>query len=130
VNAVAVDIVAVHDGVRPFVTPEEISRTVVAAKTEGAAILVSAPVDTIKEVRAGAVARTLDRATIRNALTPQCFNYRLLLRAYEQVDINDPELTDESSLVERLGSKIGIVEVVPGISRLRDRKIWLLVKFY
>ena len=113
VNAGAVEIVAVHDGVRPFVTPEEISRTVVAAKTEGAAILVSAPVDTIKEVRAGAVARTLDRATIRNALTPQCFNYKLLLRAYEQVDINDPELTDESSLVERLGSKIGIVEGSP-----------------
>jgi len=113
VNAGAVEIVAVHDGVRPFVTPEEISRTVVAAKTEGAAILVSAPVDTIKEVRAGAVARTLDRATIRNALTPQCFNYKLLLRAYEQADINDPELTDESSLVERLGSKIGIVEGSP-----------------
>ncbi|MEP6819618.1 MAG: 2-C-methyl-D-erythritol 4-phosphate cytidylyltransferase [bacterium] len=113
VNAGAVEIVAVHDGVRPFVTPEEISRTVEAAKTEGAAILVSAPVDTIKEVRSGAVARTLDRATIRNALTPQCFNYKLLLRAYEQVDINDPELTDESSLVERLGSKIGIVEGSP-----------------
>ena len=126
VNAGAVEIVAVHDGVRPFVTPEEISRTVVAAKTEGAAILVSAPVDTIKEVRAGAVARTLDRATIRNALTPQCFNYKLLLRAYEQVDINDPELTDESSLVERLGSKIGIVEGSPRnikITRLEDLAI-------
>ncbi len=113
VDAETVEIVAVHDGVRPFVTPEEISRTVEAAKTEGAAILVSAPVDTIKEVRSGAVARTLDRATIRNALTPQCFHYKLLLRAYEQADINDPELTDESSLVERLGSKIGIVEGSP-----------------
>ena len=41
VDAVAVEIVAVHDGVRPFVTPEEISRTVAAAKPEGAAILVA-----------------------------------------------------------------------------------------
>ena len=110
VDAEAVEIVAVHDGVRPFVTPEEISRTVEAAKPEGAAILVSTPVDTIKEVRAGAVARTLDRATIRNALTPQCFHYKLLLRAYSRVDVYDPELTDDSSLVERLGVRIAIVE--------------------
>ena len=110
VDSEATEIVAVHDGVRPFVTIDEISRTVAAAKSEGAAILVSTPVDTIKEVRAGAVARTLDRSTIRNALTPQCFQYRLLVRAYEQVDVSDPELTDESSLVERLGTQVAIVE--------------------
>ena len=113
VDAGAVEIVAVHDGVRPFVTPEEISRTVAAAKTEGAAILVATPVDTIKEVRSGAVAKTLDRSTIRHALTPQCFHYELLLRAYSRVDVSDPELTDESSLVERLGVKIAIVEGSP-----------------
>lgn len=110
VNAETVEIVAVHDGVRPFVTTGEISRTITAAKSEGAAILVSKPVDTIKEVRAGAVAGSLDRSTIRNALTPQCFHYKLLVRAYEQVDVSDPELTDESSLVERLGARIAIVE--------------------
>jgi 2-C-methyl-D-erythritol 4-phosphate cytidylyltransferase len=104
------EIVVVHDGVRPFVTSEEVSRTVAAARSEGAAILVSTPVDTIKEVRAGAVAGTLDRSTIRSALTPQCFNYKLLVRAYEQADVSDPELTDESSLVERLGAKVAIVE--------------------
>jgi 2-C-methyl-D-erythritol 4-phosphate cytidylyltransferase len=110
VDANAIEIVAVHDGVRPFVTTEEISRTVEAAKVYGAAILVSAPVDTIKEVKAGAVVRTLDRSALRNALTPQCFHYRLLARAYEQADVSDSELTDESSLVERLGSRIAIVE--------------------
>ncbi len=113
INEETVEVVAVHDGVRPFVTPEEISQTVEAAKTKGAAILVSASVDTIKEVKAGTVARTLDRATIRNALTPQCFHYELLRRAYDQVDVDDPELTDESSLVERLGVKIAIVEGSP-----------------
>src|SRR6185295_2877502 len=50
VDAGAAEVVAVHDGVRPFVTVDEISRTVAAAGLEGAAILVSAPVDTIKEV--------------------------------------------------------------------------------
>ena len=104
------EVVAVHDGVRPFVTPDEIARTVDAAKLEGAAILVSAPVDTMKEVREGAVVKTLDRARVRHALTPQCFSYRLLRRAYDEVDVADPELTDESSLVERLGVKIVTVE--------------------
>jgi 2-C-methyl-D-erythritol 4-phosphate cytidylyltransferase len=105
-----VEIVAVHDGVRPFVTTDEISRTVTAAQTSGAAILVSTPVDTVKEVRDGAVVKTLKRGDLRNALTPQCFQYKLLRRAYAQADISDPDLTDESCLVERLGESIAIVE--------------------
>jgi 2-C-methyl-D-erythritol 4-phosphate cytidylyltransferase len=110
VREATIEIVAVHDAVRPFVTPDEITRTVSAAQVAGAAILVSAPVDTVKEIRAGSVVRTLRRDDLRNALTPQCFQYRLLRRAYEQVDVFDPELTDESSLVERLGEKVAIVE--------------------
>lgn len=110
VREATAEIVAVHDGVRPFVTPDEIARTVVAAQEEGAAILVSTPVDTLKEVRDGAVLRTLDRADLRNALTPQCFAYKLLRRAYEEVDVLDPSLTDESSLVERLGVRVVTVE--------------------
>jgi 2-C-methyl-D-erythritol 4-phosphate cytidylyltransferase len=110
VNEANAEIIAVHDGVRPFVTPDEITRTVEAAKREGAAILVSTPVDTMKEVRDGTVVRTLKRAGLRNALTPQCFRYKLLRRAYEQADVSDPELTDESSLVERLGVRIVTVE--------------------
>ncbi len=110
VREVTAEIVAVHDGVRPFVTADEIARTVEAANLEGAAILVSTPVDTVKEVKDGAVVRTLRRAELRNALTPQCFRYKLLRRAYEGADVSDPELTDESSLVERLGVRIATVE--------------------
>jgi len=110
VEEATAEIVAVHDGVRPFVTPDEIARTVQAAKLEGAAILVSAPIDTVKEVRDGVVVRTLKRAELRNALTPQCFTYKLLRRAYEEADVSDPELTDESALVERLGVRIVTVE--------------------
>jgi 2-C-methyl-D-erythritol 4-phosphate cytidylyltransferase len=110
VREATVEIVAVHDAVRPFVTPDEIARTVAAAQVEGAAILVSCPVDTVKEIRDGAVVKTLRRDDLRNALTPQCFQYKLLRRAYEQADVFDPELTDESSLVERLGERVAIVE--------------------
>lgn len=110
VREATAEIVAVHDGVRPFVGPSDISNTIVAAGEHGAAILVAKPVDTIKEVKDGKVVRTLKREDLRNALTPQCFHYKLLRRAYEQVDVNDPDLTDESSLVERLGVPIAIVE--------------------
>lgn len=110
VNPAAAEIVAVHDGSRPFVTPDEIARTVLAAEVNGAAILAAAEIDTVKEVQNGAVIRTLRRNDLRRALTPQCFRYSLLRRAYEQVDEMDADLTDESSLVERLGVTVTIVE--------------------
>lgn len=113
VREATAQIVAVHDGVRPFVTVDEISRTVDAATKEGAAILVCPTIDTIKEVGDGRVVRTLKRDDLRKALTPQCFEYSLLRRAYEQADASDPALTDESALVERLGVKIATVEGSP-----------------
>jgi 2-C-methyl-D-erythritol 4-phosphate cytidylyltransferase len=113
VREATAEIVAVHDGVRPFVTPEEITRTVEAARAHEAAILVAPVTDTIKEVESEQVARTLKRGQVRRALTPQCFRYSVLRRAYEQADVLDPDLTDDSVLVERLGTKVAIVEGNP-----------------
>lgn len=110
VRSATAQIIAIHDGVRPFVTSDEITQTVKAAEVNEAAILVAAVTDTIKEVSNGTVAKTLPRTALRRALTPQCFRFELLRRAYDQVDVLDPELTDESSLVERLGVKVTIVE--------------------
>lgn len=104
------EIVAVHDAVRPFVTPGEIDRTVEAAREHGAAVLAAPAVDTIKEAEGGRVARTLDRAKLWHALTPQCFRYELLLRAYERALADGIEGTDCSALVERLGAPVFIVE--------------------
>jgi 2-C-methyl-D-erythritol 4-phosphate cytidylyltransferase len=110
VSPTAVEIVTVHDGIRPFVTSDEITQTVRAAREKGAAILVAPETDTVKEVKDGEVLRTLRREGLRRALTPQCFHYDLLRRAYQEADVLDPELTDESSLVERLGVSVAIVE--------------------
>jgi 2-C-methyl-D-erythritol 4-phosphate cytidylyltransferase len=110
IRAVTAEIVAVHDGVRPFVTVEEIDDTIAAAQRDGAAILTTPATDTIKFVEGDTVVETLPRRNLRQALTPQCFRYELLRRAYEQIDVADPSLTDESVLVERLGHKVTIVE--------------------
>jgi 2-C-methyl-D-erythritol 4-phosphate cytidylyltransferase len=110
VRAATAGIVAVHDGVRPFVTPEEIDRVVLEAESSGAAILASPVVETIKEVKAGRVARTLERRTLWGAQTPQCFRYELLRRAYEQAMAEGLEATDDSALVERLGASVSVLE--------------------
>ena len=110
VSAATAEIVAVHDGVRPFVTADEIARTVESARVNGAAVLVAPTSDTIKEVSGTFVLKTLKRTELRRALTPQCFRYSLLKQAYEQADVLDPDLTDDSLLVERLGISIAIVE--------------------
>jgi 2-C-methyl-D-erythritol 4-phosphate cytidylyltransferase len=110
IRAATAEIVAVHDGVRPFVTVEEINNTVAAAHSDGAAILVGPVTDTIKQVSDRSVVKTLDRGGLRRALTPQCFRYELLREAYQRADVNDPSLTDESALVEQLGHRVSVVE--------------------
>ena len=110
VRPATAEIVAVHDGVRPFVTPEEIRLTIASAQSNGSAILVSPAIDTIKQVRNGLVAKTLERRELRHALTPQCFRYEILKRAYDLADLHDPSVTDDSSLVEQLGETVAIVE--------------------
>ena len=110
VRPATAETVAVHDGVRPFVTVEEIERTVRAAQTSGAAILAAAVVDTIKQVAGDQIIGTIERERLRRALTPQCFRYDLLRRAYEQPADVVMNSTDDSSLVERLGIPVSMVE--------------------
>ena len=104
------EVVAVHDGVRPFVTPAEIDRTVREAEEHGAAVLAAPAVETIKEAEGGRVVRTLERARLWHAQTPQCFRLELLVEAYERALAEKVEATDDSALVERLGAAVSIVE--------------------
>jgi 2-C-methyl-D-erythritol 4-phosphate cytidylyltransferase len=106
------DIVAVHDGVRPFVSPDEIALVISKAAESGAACLVADVVDTIKEVADGNIVRTVDRAKLRRALTPQAFRRKILEYALDQTQLDDT-ITDECLLVERLGIQIA---AVPGTS--------------
>jgi 2-C-methyl-D-erythritol 4-phosphate cytidylyltransferase len=130
IRAATADIVAVHDGVRPFVAVEEIERTVAAARETGAAILVGPVVDTIKEINGDSVVRTLNRKQLRRALTPQCFRYDLLKRAFENIDVNDPSITDESFLVEKLGERVAIVEGSAANIKITTKQDLLIAEAY
>jgi 2-C-methyl-D-erythritol 4-phosphate cytidylyltransferase len=107
------DIIAVHDGVRPLVTPQEIDAVVKAAKLSGAAILGTPTGDTIKEVDHDRVTGTLPRAKLRRSLTPQCFRFDILKRAFAglaELESSGADVTDDSFLVERLGIEVVMIE--------------------
>jgi 2-C-methyl-D-erythritol 4-phosphate cytidylyltransferase len=103
------DIVAVHDGVRPFVPVEDIDSVVRQAATSGAAILAVPIVETVKQAERELVQSTLTREHLVLAQTPQVFRTALLKEAFERAAKDEYYGTDESSLVERLGHPIAIV---------------------
>ena len=105
-----VDIIAVHDGVRPLVTAEVISRTVEAARRDGAAIPVVMLNDSVRQVEKGA-SHALDRSTLRAVQTPQVFDARVLMAAYGQPF--ESTFTDDASVVERAGHSVTLVEGDP-----------------
>ena len=105
-----VDIIAVHDGVRPMVTADVICRTIEAARRDGAAIPVAALNDSVRQV-VGEASHALDRSTLRAVQTPQAFDARLLLDAYSLP--YQPTFTDDASVVEQLGHPITLVEGDP-----------------
>ena len=109
IDAKTAEVVAVHDGARPLVSVEEIAQTVEKARETGAACLVGKVVDTIKEIKDGKIVKTINREHLRRALTPQCFRYEVLKRAFAENEIGEI-ITDECFLVEKLGVEIAIVE--------------------
>ena len=109
IDSETAEIVAVHDGARPLVSPEEITKTIEQARETGAACLVAAVTDTIKEVADGKIVGTIDRAKLRRALTPQAFRYEILKLAFESADASEAA-TDECVLVEKIGYEISAVE--------------------
>ena len=105
-----VDIIAVHDGVRPLVTVELIGRTIETARRDGAAIPVVTLNDSVRQVK-GEISHALDRSTLRAVQTPQAFDARLLHDAYSLP--YQPTFTDDASVVECAGHLVTLVEGDP-----------------
>lgn len=100
-------VVAIHDGVRPFVSKEVLERCFTAAVTRKAVLPVIPIVDTVRELTAEG-SLTVDRNAYKLVQTPQVFNVTLLKAAYEQPFT--PFFTDDASVVEALGRQITLVE--------------------
>lgn len=104
------DMIAVHDGARPLVTTDIIDRTIRAAKEHGAAIAAVAVKDTIKESLDGFISRTIPREALVSVQTPQAFRRAALMEAFEKARADGFLGTDESSLAERAGQRVKVVE--------------------
>ena len=105
-----VDVIAVHDGVRPLATPDLINRVIDAAHRDGAAIPVVMLNDSVRQV-SGEGSHALDRSSLRAVQTPQAFEAKLLLDAYSLP--YQPTFTDDASVVECAGHAITLVEGDP-----------------
>ena len=108
----SMDIVVVHDAVRPFITQDIIGSVLVAAMKYGAAVAAVQPKDTIKLSNGDQfVQSTIHRDQLWIIQTPQAFQAPLLRQAFEKAQADNFYGTDDASLVERLGKK---VKIVPG----------------
>jgi 2-C-methyl-D-erythritol 4-phosphate cytidylyltransferase len=106
------DMVAIHDGVRPFVTKAMIEDTIHSAARYGAVVLAMPVKDTIKMSNPdGTVLKTLDRESLWQIQTPQTFQVNVIKEAYYRAAEDGFVGTDDASLVERLGVK---VHILPG----------------
>lgn len=110
------ELVLVHDGARPNVSLALVGRVVDALASEEAVVPVLAVGDTVKEVEAGRVLRTVDRRRLGMAQTPQGFRFGALWRAYEKVAV--ASCTDDAEVAERAGLKVAVVE-----GELDNRKV-------
>lgn len=103
-------IVLIHDGVRPLVRVSKIAKSIELCK-ECKAVILAVPIkETIKRVEGKSVHTTLNRERLWTAQTPQTFDYKLLLEAYEKAKLDGFRGTDDASLVERIGMEVKILE--------------------
>ena len=104
------EIVLVHDAARPLVDADTIER-VVASVRDGVSTIAALPVvDTLKEVSSdGRVIRTIDRAGLWRAQTPQGFPRRVIVDAHRRARAERISATDDAALCERLGIPVRVV---------------------
>lgn len=106
-----VDVVLVHDAVRPFLTEHMVEEVVKAARARGAAIIALPMKDTVKQVGADhVIERTVDRQSLWLAQTPQAFRRDWLLAAHRKAHAEGIRATDDAYLIEWAGHPVSVVE--------------------
>ncbi len=105
------DLVLIHDGVRPFATPELFSRVIRAAQTTGGAIPGLPLTDTIKEIdEGGMISASPDRARLMRVQTPQAFAFDRIFAAHARLAaIGRFDLTDDAAVMAAAGYAVAVV---------------------
>ena len=108
-----VEIVAVHDAARPFVSPEAVRETVQSARKWGSGVISTPVTDTIKRVGPDGAVETLDRAQLRAVQTPQTFDCAKLKATHERAEAEGLDATDDAALFEHYYGSVRLV-TAPG----------------
>ncbi len=103
----SIDIIAVHDGVRPLCSKELITRCAEVASRCGSAIP-AIPISDSVRILDDSASKAIPRTNLRAVQTPQLFDSILLRRAYRQEYTQD--LTDDASVVEAMGERVELCE--------------------
>lgn len=107
-------VVVIHDGARPLITPDLLTGSLDALPGWDGVVVAVPAVDTLKELEPDyKINRTVDRQKIYTAQTPQVFPAGVITRAYERAVADGHHGTDDSSLVERAGYRVRIIESSP-----------------
>lgn len=105
------DVVLIHDGVRPLITPQLLRESIEVARSNDGVLVAVPAKDTIKTVRDGIIIDTPPREMLWLAQTPQSFRFAVIHAAHRAAEQEGFMGTDDASLVERRG---GMVRVVRG----------------
>lgn len=105
--------VVMHDGARPLISADLIAHTIATLKGNidaDGAVVAHPAIDTLKVVENGVIVGTPDRSVFWNAQTPQVFRAGIYRRAHASAFSDGFVGTDDSSLIERLGGRVLVVE--------------------
>jgi 2-C-methyl-D-erythritol 4-phosphate cytidylyltransferase len=103
------DVVMIHDGVRPLITPQLLRESIEIARCNDGALVAVPAKDTIKTVRDGIIIDTPPREALWQAQTPQSFRFGVIYDAHRAAEQEGFMGTDDASLVERRGGAVRIV---------------------
>lgn len=104
------ELIAIHDGARPFLSQEVLRQVLHTAAKTGAAAPAVEITDTVKRARDGVVQETVDRSQLRAVQTPQVFQADLIRAATEKAIADGAAPTDDCCAVERLGMQVTLTQ--------------------
>ena len=123
------DLVLIHDGVRPFISQNDISNLIEKAQQKKAVIPVSKVKNTIKKIKQDKVVTTVQREDLVNAFTPQVFQYILIKQCHDEAKKINLYCTDDAALLEHFGYPVYTLECSSHNIKITDQFDLEIAKF-
>ncbi len=125
------DLVLIHDGARPFISPADIDRCAEMARSSGGCIVGRKITDTVKEIsgeQIKKIEKTHDRERLFAAQTPQGFLFSNILDYHERAEKEGFSATDDAMLAERYGGQVALLWAENSNMKLTSKEDFLLAK--